>query len=254
MNLFHAAILGIVEGITEFLPISSTGHLILASHVMGLAQSDFLKSFEICIQLGAIGAAALLLGKKFYADARMYKMVAAAFIPTAVLGLAAYGLVKRYLLDPHVVAWALMLGGIAMIAIEYFLARKRSVAPKTELSYADAVIVGIAQACAFVPGVSRAAATVCGGLLRGIERRAIVEFSFLLAIPTLGAATLLDLYKNPIAFSAATLPPLAVGFVVSGIIAFFSMKFLLSYITRNSFVGFGIYRICVGVAFLLLVL
>jgi undecaprenyl-diphosphatase len=249
MKSLDAIILGIVEGITEFLPISSTGHLILASAILGLPNTEFQKSFEIAIQLGAILSVVVLYARSLLTDFKKILKVFVAFLPTAIIGLLAYKAIKHYLLgNAKVVVLSLLIGGIFLIAFEYFYARK-SQSASPEISYPKAFTVGLFQSISMIPGVSRAAATIIGGLSIGIDRRTIVEFSFLLAIPTMAAATGLDLLKTGLHFSSAEWHVLAIGFIVSFTVALLSIKFLLHYIQRHTFIAFGIYRIMVAVLF-----
>jgi undecaprenyl-diphosphatase len=254
MTVFQALVLGIVEGLTEFLPISSTGHLVLAAKLLGLAQTEFQKSFEIVIQLGAIGAVVVLYWRSFLQPEILAKVVVA-FVPTGVIGLALYPLVKTYLLgNESVVLLALGFGGVVLIVFE-LLHREPTGATEDvkSITYLQAVSIGLFQALAIVPGVSRSGATIVGGLAMGLKRETIVEFSFLLAVPTMLAATGLDLIKNASSFSAAQSTVLAVGFIASFIVAMLSIKFLLAYVRTRTFIPFGIYRIAVAVAFFFLV-
>ena len=247
--------MGIVEGVTEFLPISSTGHMILASHVLGITETDFVKSFEIFIQLGAILAVVALYWKKLLTNKKIFLRVCVAFLPTAVIGLILYKIVKTYLLGNfHVVLWSLLLGGIFLVGFEYF--RKGKIAKLSltneieNISYRQAFIVGLFQSIAIIPGVSRSAATIVGGLALGISREAIVEFSFMLAVPTMVAATGLDLIKSGHTFDGGQIKLLAIGFIVAFISAFFAIKFLLDYVKNHTFTSFGIYRILIALIFL----
>lgn len=255
MNLFDAAILGLVEGITEFLPISSTGHLILASTLLHLPSTAFLKSFEIAIQLGAILAVPVLYFRSFLSRTTLLKLIVA-FIPTGIIGLIAYHFVKTYLLgNDAVVVWSLALGGLALIVFEWWQkGREQPEGTVVQITYRQAFFVGLFQSIAIIPGVSRSAASIVGGLALGIPRAAIVEFSFLLAVPTMLAATGLDLVKNAGAFASADFMLLAVGFIVSFIVALASIRFLLAYIRRYSFIPFGVYRILAALAFFFLIL
>jgi undecaprenyl-diphosphatase len=251
MSVAEAIILGIVEGGTEFLPISSTGHLILAEKLLGIPQTEFIKSFSIAIQLGAILSVAWLYGKRLYLDKALSRNVLIAFIPTGAIGFLLYPFAKQFLLgNDNVVVWSLIIGGIILILFEKGLqGRSKPLAENVSLKHA--FIVGICQALAIIPGVSRAGATIIGGLTLGIERARIVEFSFLLAIPTIAAATALDLIKSPLP-SSDEVGILIVGFLASAGAAFFAVRWLIQYVQTNSFVGFGIYRIAVGVLFLVL--
>lgn len=250
MNYFDAIILGVVEGLTEFLPISSTGHLILTSHILKLAETDFLKSFEIAIQLGAIFAVVILFWRSFL-TIEVLKKIGAGFLPTAVIGLALYSFVKTYLLGNElVVVIALFLGGIALICFEYLHRESHdAVADIESISYKQAFGIGLFQAIAIIPGVSRSAASILGGLLLGLNRTTIVQFSFLLAVPTMAAATGLDLLKSYKAFSPSDAGLLCVGFITAFVVALLVMRFFLSYIRTRTFIPFGIYRIVVAILF-----
>ena len=255
MTIWDSIILGIVEGLTEFLPVSSTGHLILASDLLGIPSTEFLKSFEIAIQLGAILAVVVLYWKSFL-ELPVLKRIAAAFIPTGIIGLLLYPFAKAYLLENTLlVLWALLLGGIALIIFELLHKEPEgAVQHVKDITYTQSFIIGIAQAVAIIPGVSRSAATILGGLMLGVGRVAIVEFSFLLAVPVMIAATGLDLYKSVGAFNPGDFELLAVGFVVSFIVALGSIKFLLQYVLSHTFIPFGIYRIVLALFFLLIIL
>ncbi len=249
MSHLTALILGIVEGITEFLPISSTGHLILAGHLLGVAESEFQKSFDIIIQLGAILAVVTMYGKRLLTSIELCKRVVVAFIPTAILGLFAYKAIKHLLGSPSVVLWSLALGGLLLIAFEKYYKEPADAHEQLEtIPYRTAALLGVAQSVAFVPGVSRAAATIIGGLMLGLSRRAIVEFSFMLAIPTMAAASALDIYKNASSFSGDQWQALLIGFVVSWIVALVAIQWLLRYIRQHDFTLFGVYRIVVALS------
>jgi undecaprenyl-diphosphatase len=252
MDLLDAIILGIIEGITEFLPVSSTGHLILASALLRLSDSEFLKTFEIAIQLGAILSVVVLYARSLLKDWQLIQKVIVAFIPTALIGLVAYKFVKKYLLgNENVVVVALLAGGIFLILFELY---QRGKEPDIKnISYLQAFWIGLFQCISMIPGVSRSAATIIGGMVLGIERRVIVEFSFLLAIPVMFAATTLDVYKTGMRFSSDDLKLLAAGFAVSFIVALAAVKFLLRYIQHHTFISFGVYRIVIAVLFWLFV-
>jgi undecaprenyl-diphosphatase len=251
MNLFHAVIFGIVEGLSEFLPISSTGHLILTARVLGLNTTEFLKSFEVAIQSGAILAVVALYWRRLFVDREVQKRVLAACIPTFILGFIFYHVVKKYLLASEgVVLWALFVGGIFLVLFELAHREKEaSVSEITSMPYLYAFLIGIAQTIAMVPGVSRAAATICCGLFLGMKRKAIVEFSFLLAVPTMFAATVLDLSKSYHAFSSDQFRFLAVGFVFSFFMAILAIKGFIKFIQKYNFIPFGIYRIILSLLF-----
>ena len=253
MSLFHALILGIIEGITEFLPISSTAHLILASHVLRLGDSEFVKSFEIIIQFGAILSVVVLYWKRFW-NWEVLKKLVVAVIPTGVIGLTVYKAIKGYLLGSvPVVLAALVVGGIALIIFEKFQQRSDSDADFSEITYRKAFLIGLFQAIAVIPGVSRSAATIVGGSLIGVSKRTIVDFSFMLAVPTMLAATGLELVKGQSAL-AGHYHVLAVGFVVSFITAIVAVKSFLGYIKKRDFAAFGWYRIVLAAVYFLVFL
>ncbi len=255
MNFFDAALLGAIEGITEFLPISSTGHLILASHLLGLPDGAFLTSFEIAIQLGAVCAVLLLYWKSFL-NIEILKRLVAGFIPTAIVGLALYSFVKHHLLGNElVVVIALTVGGVVLIVFE-LLHKEHESAPEgiESITYLQAFLVGLAQSVAMIPGVSRSAATIVGGLMLGIRRTTIVEFSFLLAVPTMGAAVALDILKSYQSFTTDSISYVAVGFVTAFFVALVAVRFLLKFIKNSTFIPFGIYRIIIATLFFFLIL
>ena len=247
MDILTAAILGIVEGISEFLPISSTGHLILTSQLLGLKHTDFLKSFEIAIQVGAIMSVVVMYWRDLLVNLEVMKRIILAFIPTGVIGLTVYKVIKTYLLgSPHIVLWSLAIGGVVLIAFEYWHREKDDAVSRPEdITYKQAFIIGLFQSIAMIPGVSRSASTIIGGLVLGLQRKTIVEFSFLLAVPTMAAATGYDLLKSGANFltDLDQLLFLAVGFIMSYIVATLSIRFLIKYIQTHTFIPFGIYRI-----------
>ncbi|OGH84382.1 MAG: undecaprenyl-diphosphatase UppP [Candidatus Magasanikbacteria bacterium RIFOXYA2_FULL_44_8] len=256
MSILHAIILGIIEGLTEFLPISSTGHMILASSVLKIPTTEFLKTFEISIQLGAILAVVVLYGKTVLVNWVIMKKILAAFIPTAIVGAIFYKIIKQYLLSSEpVVLWALLIGGVALIVFELLHHEKEAAVGEVQaISYRQAVAIGLFQSLAVVPGVSRAAATIVGGLVVGLKRRTIVEFSFMLAVPTMLAATALDLLKSKSVIVAADWLPLVIGFVVAFVVALAVIKWLIGFVKNHSFVGFGVYRIIIALLFWWLVI
>lgn len=247
----QAVIYGIVEGITEFLPVSSTGHLILASRIMNAGSGEFLKSFEIAIQLGAIISVVVMYRGLLFAGLGVWKRLCVAFLPTAVMGALFYRQIKKYLLgNSEVVLWALLAGGVFLVLFELF----HREGPDSQegidsISYAQALVIGLFQTAALIPGVSRAAATIVGGLSLGLKRKTVVEFSFLLAIPTMLAATSLDLLHSAGSFSPEELVLLLAGFLVSGLVAALAIRSLLVFIKRHTFIVFGIYRVCLALAF-----
>lgn len=255
MTGLESILLGIVEGITEFLPISSTGHLILATEALGIPHTEFQKSFEIIIQLGAILAVVALYWREFL-NIEILKKVFVAFVPTAIIGFALYPFIKQYLLgNEGVVLWALLVGGALLILFEVLYKEKPGATSNiAAMSYKQSALIGLAQAVSIIPGTSRSASTILGGLLLGMKRVAIVEFSFLLAVPTMAAATGLDLLESASAFSLDQFWVLSVGFIVSFVVAMLSIKFLLKYIRSHTFVVFGLYRIVLSILFFLFIL
>ncbi len=251
MDNLQAIVFGIVEGITEFLPISSTGHLMLTAHVLGLDQTAFLKSFEIVIQFGAILSVVVLYWRSLLVNSEILKRVVVAFVPTGILGLTLYKVIKRYLLASHtVVLWSLLLGGVFLIVFELlYRENDHAVDELSEIPYGTSLLIGLFQSIAMIPGVSRSASTIVGGLVLGLRRKTIVEFSFLLAVPTMLAATGLDLVKNVGEFSLGQIQFLSIGFVVSFFAALAGVKYLLRFIKHHTFIAFGVYRIALVIVF-----
>ena len=255
LTFFHTIILGIVEGFTEFLPISSTAHLILTAKLLQIPETNYVKSFEIIIQLGAILAVVFLYWKKFL-DLEVLKKLVVAFLPTGVLGLVFYKIIKNYLLgNIPVVLTSLAVGGLILILFEKYFSHPNENATwdVKNISYKHCLYLGLFQSIAMIPGVSRSAATIIGGRAIGIPKRAIVEFSFLLAVPTMAAATGLDLLKNAGSFSSSQFGSLSIGFIVSFLMAIVSIRWLLDYVKRHDFTAFGVYRIALVILFLFLI-
>ena len=292
MNTVMALILSLIEGITEFLPISSTGHLILASQLLGVQQTEFVKNFAIAIQSGAILAVIVLYFRRLLKDFRLWILVGLAFIPTGLIGLVFYQLIKNYLLgNSQVVLVSLFLGGIVIIILEKIYQptllvprhpessnfplkkpitkfehvripygfeakfRKRLTSNRSSgkikslnrLTWRQAILIGLIQAISIIPGISRAAATIFGGLALGLDRQSAVEFSFLLAIPTMIVATGFDLLKTSFTFTAQEISLLTIGFIGAFITALITVKYLLKFIQHHNFVLFGYYRIFLAV-------
>ena len=256
-GFLSAALLGLLEGLTEFLPISSTGHLIVAGHLLG-EDSEGAKLFEVVIQLGAIGAVCWeyrrrLFGAALFADAagkRLALNLTAAFIPAAILGAAFHGFIKAHLFSPFTVAWALIVGGAVIIFIESRPRRPR-ISGVDAMTWKDALWVGAAQATALFPGVSRAGATIIGGMLRGLDRKTATEFSFLLAVPTMLAAAGFDLLQSAEWLSAELAWHIAAGFAAAFFSALLAIRGLLRFVSARDFRPFGWYRIVFGAAVLL---
>src|SRR3989440_4371391 len=249
-ELVYALILGVVEGITEFLPISSTGHLILASALLG-ATDERWKVFNIVIQTGAMLAVVWEYRARFFRiDIALYRNLAIAFIPAAVLGLAFSKYIKGYLFHAVPVALAFIVGGVVILLVERRTLRARVESTRTMTSL-DALKVGIAQCFALIPGTSRSGATIIGGMLFGLSRRAATEFSFFLAVPTLLAAGAYDLWKNRALFAARDLPMFAVGLAAAFVSAFVVIRWLIRYVATHDFRPFAWYRIVFGAVVLL---
>jgi len=252
MSIIQAIILAIIEGLTEFLPVSSTGHMILASYIMNIQDDAFVKTFEIAIQLGAIMAIVLLYAKRFLKGFTLYFKLGVAFVPTAIIGFLAYDIIKTYLFNSVVVAISLILGGIVLILIDRKLQGRESETDEIEnISYKNAFFIGLIQCFSMIPGVSRAAATIIGGVFNGLNKRQAMEFSFLLAVPTMAAATGYDLLKTQINFTQHELMLLGIGLVVAFITAWLAVKVFLKFVENYGFKHFGYYRIAIGIIFLL---
>ncbi|MGP1450354.1 MAG: undecaprenyl-diphosphate phosphatase [Wolinella sp.] len=250
MDIFQAITLGMVEGLTEFLPISSTGHLILASELLGIKQDDFHKFFEIAIQLGSILAILVLFWRRLLSGIDIWIKLAIAFLPSGTLGFLFYKQIKAFF-APSTVAYALIIGGIVLILIEWLhKGKKYHVNSVDSISYKGALIIGFFQALAMIPGTSRSGSTIVGGLLLGLNRKVAAEFSFLLALPTMFIATGYDLYKNISLFNSENLSMLTIGFIVAFFSAIIAVKGFLGILSRFSFASFGVYRIAIGIVFL----
>lgn len=250
MTLLQSLYLGIVEGLTEFLPVSSTGHLILASHFLKIPQSDFLVAFEIAIQLGAILAVLYMFWKRIFTVTMIQKLIVG-FIPAGIAGFLIYPHIKTLLGSPLLVGVTLFLGGIVILFVEHAYLKAKDngeVALRHEISMKEAFFLGLYQIIAIIPGVSRSGSVIIGGLLMKIDRKILTEFTFLLAVPTMSAATLYSFYKNTdTILQASNLTPLLVGMLSSFIVATFVIKLFLDYIRKHTFVIFGLYRIVVGI-------
>ncbi len=255
-----AILLGIVEGLTEFIPVSSTGHLILASEIFGY-DAETWKVFNIVIQLGAILAVVVQYWRTFWAVGRgllrldpmslaFIRNILLAFLPSAVLGLALKDYIDIMLGSPMVVGWALLFGGIAILAVERW-SKPGPASGVAQLPAKQALGVGLFQCISMIPGISRSGATIMGALAMGVERRTAAEFSFFLAIPTMLGATTLELWDNRVAMAAGSGPvgwsEIAVGFAVSFVVALAVIKAFVAYISRAGFAPFAWYRIVVGI-------
>jgi undecaprenyl-diphosphatase len=258
--------LGVIEGVTEFLPISSTGHLLIASDLLRFRLSEQEQgTFEIFIQLGAVIAVAGFYARDLLAQAqtvvhnrttqRFWLAIFIAFLPAAIIGLLLHSWIKAVLFSPPVIAGALIVGGIVFIGVEQ-LPRKwlpARVCEPEQVSLLQALGIGFAQVLAMIPGTSRSGASIVGGMLAGLDRKTATTFSFYLAIPTLGAATVFELLTSIESLSLSDMGYLLVGLIVSLVIAWMSIGWLLRYVSTNSFVAFGIYRILAGTVIVVLI-
>ncbi|MBK9017171.1 MAG: undecaprenyl-diphosphate phosphatase [Saprospiraceae bacterium] len=253
MSIIDAILTAIVEGLTEFLPVSSTGHMILLNQLLGNGEDEFTKTFEIVIQLGAIMAIVLLYAKRFLLQFDIYLKLFVAFLPSAVLGFLFYKIIKTYLFNHWVVATSLIVGGIVLIILDK---RMGSSIEQTDdelanISFKQAFLIGCFQVISMVPGVSRAAATIIGGMFNGLSKKSAAEFSFLLAIPTMAAASGYDLLKFEGSITGDQWTMIAIGFVVAFLTAVIAVKWFVKLLDKHGFTGFGWYRIVIGVLFLL---
>jgi len=255
LDIFQAIILSIVEGLTEFLPISSTGHMILASYIMKIHDDAFVKTFQIAIQIGAIAAIVMLYYKRFIQGVTIYIKLGIAFIPTAIVGFLAYKTIKTYLFNPLGVSLALVIGGVILIGIDkWVVTRKSRYVELEEISFKNAFFIGLAQCVSMIPGVSRAAATIIGGVANGLNKKQATEFSFLLAVPTMCAATGYDLLKTDATLSSNEFLLLAAGFVGAFISAWVAVKIFIRFVENHGFAAFGYYRIVLGIVFIVYML
>jgi undecaprenyl-diphosphatase len=247
MDIFQSIILGIVEGLTEFLPISSTGHMIVVADWMGMAESEENKAFMVIIQLAAILAVVFNYKDKFTLEKKeLWYKVIIAFLPIAAVGFLLKDYVKEAF-TPQVVAYMFIIGGIVFLIQEYFYKEESHTTLEVEdISYKQAGWIGFAQMFALIPGTSRAGSTIVGALLVGLSRRAAAEFSFLLALPVMAATSGLDLLKHYDEFSGESFVTLIIGFVVAFVVAYYTMKYFIKFLEKFTFVSFGIYRIIFG--------
>lgn len=249
MDLINAIILAIVEGITEFLPISSTGHMIIVSSLLGINHDEFTKIFEVNIQFGAILSVVVLYWKRFFQSLDFYYKLFIAFLPAAVIGFLLGDLIDSMLESVVTVAVSLLLGGIILLFIDKWLNKPDET---RAISFPLALKIGFFQCIALIPGVSRSAATIIGGMTQQLTRQKAAEFSFFLAVPTMFAASAYKLLKNYKSIQAEDVSILLIGNVVAFVVAMLAIKFFISYLTRYGFKMFGYYRIAVGLLILIL--
>ncbi|WP_462249052.1 undecaprenyl-diphosphate phosphatase [Ferruginibacter sp.] len=257
MNTLQSIIIAVVEGLTEFLPISSTGHMIITEKVLGITETDFIKVFTVAIQFGAILAVVVLYAKKFFDFKRwqFYVKLAAAVVPALVLGFLFSKRIDALLESSLTVAISMLVGGIILLFIDKAF-KKPTIDSEEKISFGEAIIIGVWQCIAMVPGVSRSAASIIGGMQQKLTRSAAAEFSFFLAVPTMLAATcykLLKYYKESGGFSSEEIKQLAIGNVVAFIVALLAIKFFIGFLKKYGFTIWGWYRIIVGIILLLLI-
>ncbi len=251
MTTFQAIILAIIEGFTEFLPISSTGHMMIGSAVMGISSNEFVKNYTVMIQFGAILSVVVLYYKKFLQSFDFYLKLLVAFIPAAIIGFLLNDYIDALLENIIVVAVMLLLGGVVLLFIDKYFEKNEAPDNITEVSYKKGLIIGFFQVIAMVPGVSRSAASIIGGMTQGLTRKAAAEFSFFLAVPTMFAATsykLLKIYKT---IQPSEINILIIGNIVAFIVALLAIKYFIGFLQKNGFKLFGYYRIVVGLVILI---
>ncbi len=249
MSWLHALIIAIVEGITEFLPISSTGHMIITERLLGLKSDEFVNLFIINIQLGAILSVVVLYWKRFFKTLKFYYVLFVAFIPAAVFGLLLGDYIDILLESVITVAISLIIGGIFLLFADKVFSKTDD---NQNVTYKKGFFIGMFQVLAMIPGVSRSAATIIGGMAQKLTRKTAAEFSFFLAVPTMFAATLYKLYKNHEALNAGNIDILLFGNIIAFIVAMFSIKFFINFLTKYGFKLFGYYRIIIGAIILIL--
>lgn len=248
MSFLEALILAIVEGITEFLPVSSTGHMIIASALMGINENSFVKIFEVNIQFGAILSVVVLYWKRFLQSLEFYYKLIIAFIPAAVIGFLLGDFIDSLLENVWVVATSLLLGGIILLFVDKWFQSSS----EEKVDYKKAFYIGLFQCIAMIPGVSRSAATIIGGMTQKLNRKVAAEFSFFLAVPTMFAASSYKMLKGYKEITSDNLDILLFGNLVAFIVAMFAIKFFISFLTKYGFKIFGWYRIALGMLLLIL--
>jgi undecaprenyl-diphosphatase len=253
LDLLGAIILAVVEGLTEFLPVSSTGHMILAAVILGISQTEFVKSFELALEFGSI-LAVVVSYWRYLLDIEVLKRLIVAFIPTGVIGFVLYRFFKETLLgNAQIVLWALLLGGVFLILFELFYREKAGKVEISKIPYQHCLLIGLFQSISIIPGTSRSAPTIMAGLALGMKRETIVLFSFLLAVPTMIAASGFDLIMSASQFSTGEFGILIVGFLASFLVALVAIRLFLSYVKHHNFIPFGVYRIILVVLFYFLI-
>lgn len=250
MTIWQAIILAVIEGITEFLPISSTGHMIIASSVMGIGHSEFVKMFTVNIQFGAILSVIVLYTRRFLQTADFYYKLFVAFLPAAVIGFLLNDYIDALLENVVVVAIMLLVGGIVLVFIDKIA---QDHPEDREITYSEALKIGFFQCIAMIPGVSRSAATIIGGMFQGLTRKQSAEFSFFLAVPTMAAAAGYKFLKTYEIIQAEDIKILLIGNLVAFLVAMAAIKFFINFLTKYGFKVFGYYRIVLGIVLLILI-
>ena len=250
MNWIHALIIGIVEGLTEFLPISSTGHMIITQKVLGIESSEFVKAFIVNIQFGAILSVVVLYWKRFFQSLKFYYKLFIAFLPAAFFGLLFSDYIDKLLDNVAVVAISLVVGGIILVFVDSWF--ESTDKKDQEVTYKKSFIIGMFQVIAMIPGVSRSASTIIGGMTQKLTKKNAAEFSFFLAVPTMFAAAGYKLLENYKTITTDNIDLLIFGNVIAFLVAMLAIKSFISYLTKNGFKVFGYYRIAVGVIILIL--
>jgi len=249
MSIIQAIIIAIVEGITEFLPVSSTGHMIITQELLGVEITEFVKAFTVNIQFGAILSVIVLYWKRFFQSLDFYYKLFVAFIPAAVIGLLASDFIDSLLENVVVVAVMLVLGGIVLLFVDKWFNKPKE---DQSINYPTAFKIGLYQCIAMIPGVSRSAATIIGGMTQKLDRKTAAEFSFFLAVPTMFAASAYKLLENYKSIDSSNISLLLIGNVVAFVVALIAIKTFISFVTRYGFKVFGYYRIVVGAAILIM--
>lgn len=257
MNWLSAIIIAVVEGVTEFLPVSSTGHMILTQSLLGIKSTDYLKLYIVSIQLGAILSVVILYWRRFFMSMDFYYKLFVAFIPAALMGIILGDVIDEMLESPLVVAISLLVGGIVLVFVDGWFKQRENYESDVnrKISNLQALVIGLFQCIALIPGVSRSASTIIGGISQKLSRKKAAEFSFFLAVPTMFAATvkkLLDYYQGGVKLSSENINQLLIGNLLAFIVALIAIRFFITFLTRNGFKLFGWYRIAVGGIILIL--
>lgn len=254
MNTIQAIIISIVEGLTEFLPVSSTGHMIITQGILGIKSDEFIKLFTVCIQFGAILSVLVMYWKRFFQTWEFYWKLLVAFLPAAIIGFLAGDLIDSFLENVWVVSIMLVVGGVFMLFVDKWF---NNPTKDQTITYKKSFMIGLAQCVAMIPGVSRSMATIVGGMTQKLSRKTAAEFSFFLAVPTMAAASGYKLLKvftseSGMQLLSDNLATLLIGNLVAFVVAILAIKFFISFLTKYGFKAFGYYRIVVGLLIIIL--